>query len=71
MLLQEESLKEITRELSQIYRKQFGRYPDAGLIKDEAENIVKKYGPVTAIKEIFFQDAEISRAMDKQFDQEQ
>jgi hypothetical protein len=49
MLLQEESVKEISRELSQIYRKQY-----------EAENIVKKYGPVLAIKEIFYQDEEIS-----------
>jgi ribosomal protein S17E len=60
MLLQEESVKEISRELSQIYRKQFGRDPNVVLIRDEAENIVKKYGPVLAIKEIFYQDEEIS-----------
>jgi hypothetical protein len=71
MLLQEESVKEISRKLSQIYRKQFGRVPDAGLIQDEAENIVAKYGPIRSLKEIFFQDEEISRATDKPSDEEQ
>jgi hypothetical protein len=58
MLPQEEAIKKISLELSQIFRKRFGRDPDSELIRDEAENIVKKFGPVMALKEIFSQDEE-------------
>lgn len=53
---QEEAIKKISQELSQIYRQKFGRDPDSELIRDEAENIVDKFGPVMAIKEIFSRD---------------
>jgi hypothetical protein len=56
MLPREEAIKMISRELSQIFRKSLGRDPDPELIKAEAENIVEKFGPVIAFKEIFSQD---------------
>ena len=59
MVPPEEAINRISRELSQIYRQKLGRYPDPVLIRDEAENIVDKFGPVTAIKEIFSRDAAI------------
>jgi hypothetical protein len=58
MLPPEEAIKQISRELSQIYRQKLGRDPDSELIRDEAENIVEKFGPVMAIKEIFSRDEE-------------
>jgi hypothetical protein len=59
MLPQEDAIKEICLELSQIYRKRFGRDLDSELIRAEAENIVKRYGPIIAIKEIFSPEEEI------------
>jgi len=58
MVPQEEAIKKISLELAQIYRKNFGRDLDSELIRDEAENIVEKFGPVMALKEIFSQDEE-------------
>jgi hypothetical protein len=56
MLPPEEAIKQISRELSHIYRQTFGRSPDAELVRDEAEHIVEKFGPIMALKEIFSQD---------------
>ncbi len=56
MLPQEEAIEQISLELSQIYRKEFGRDADPELIREEAEHIVEKFGPVAALKEIFSQD---------------
>jgi hypothetical protein len=53
MLPSEEAINQISRELSQIYRQKLGRDPDPELIRDEAVNIVDKFGPVMAIREIF------------------
>ena len=58
MLPPEEAIKQISRELSHIYRQTFGRSPDAELVRDEAAHIVAKFGPVMAIKEIFSRDEE-------------
>ena len=71
MLPPEEAIKQISRELSQIYRQTFGRSPDAELVRDEAEHIVEKFGPIMAIKEIFSQDEEISGASRKPSNEEQ
>jgi hypothetical protein len=62
MVPQEEAIEKISLELSRIYRKTFGREPNSELIRDEAENIVSKFGPVRAIKEIFAQDEKIRGA---------
>lgn len=71
MLPQEEAIKKISLELSQIYRKTFGRDLNSEVIRDEAKNIVEKFGPVRAIKEIFSQDREISEAGNRPFNKEQ
>jgi hypothetical protein len=70
MLPQEEAIEKISLELSRIYRQTFGRDPNSELIRDEAENIVAKFGPVRAIKEIFSRDEEIRGAGNKPFNQE-
>jgi hypothetical protein len=57
MVTPEEAINRISRELSQIYRKKLGRDPDSELIRDEAEHIVEKFGPVMAMEEIFSRDA--------------
>ena len=62
MLPQEEAIKKISLELSQIYRKRFGRDLSSELIKDKEGNIVKKFGLIIAAIEIFSQDEKISRA---------
>lgn len=56
MVPPEEAINQISRELSQIYRQKLGRDPDPELIRDEAVNIVEKFGPVMAIQEIFSRD---------------
>jgi hypothetical protein len=71
MVSQEEAIEKISLELSLLYRKSFGRDPNAELIRDEAENIVAKFGPVRALKEIFFQDEDIGGAGKGAFNQEQ
>ena len=53
MLPQEEAIKKISLELSQIFRKKFGRDLNSELIKVKAENIVKKIGLIIAAIEIF------------------
>ncbi len=55
MLPQEKVIEKISLELSQIYRKKVGRDPDSKLIRDEAENICAKFGPITALKDLFCQ----------------
>ena len=62
MLPPEEAIKKISLELSQIFRKKFGRDLDSELIKDKAENIVKKIGLIIAAIEIFSQDEKFSGA---------
>jgi hypothetical protein len=59
---QAEAIRKISLELPQIYRRKFGKDPDAELIRDEAENIVAKFGPVMAIEEIFAQAGDVSGA---------
>ncbi len=71
MLPQEEAIKEICLELSQIYRKRLGKDLDSELIRAEAENIVARYGPIMAIKEIFSPDEEIRGAGKRTFKEEQ
>jgi hypothetical protein len=67
---QAEAIQKISLELSQIYRKKFGKDPDAELIRDEAENIVAKFGPVMAIKAIFAQTGNLSGASPRPWRQE-
>ncbi|MEJ2672166.1 MAG: hypothetical protein P8168_08195 [Deltaproteobacteria bacterium] len=71
MVSQEEAIEKISLELSLLYRKSFGRDPNSELIRDEAENIVAKFGPVRALKEIFFQAEDIRGAGKGAFNQEQ
>ncbi|MEW6386157.1 MAG: hypothetical protein AB1491_01385 [Thermodesulfobacteriota bacterium] len=71
MLTPEAAIKMISLELSQIYRQKFGREPDSDLIREEAEDIVERFGPVTAIKEIFSLDGESRGAAERPFDEEQ
>ena len=71
MLPQEEAVKKISLELSQIFRQRFGRDLDSELVREEAENIVEKFGPVMAIKEIFSQDVEISGARKRPLNEEE
>ena len=71
MLPQEEAIQKISLELSQIFRQRFGRDLDSELVREEAENIVEKFGPVMAIKEIFSQNEEISGASKKPSNEEQ
>jgi hypothetical protein len=59
---QEEAIQKISLELSRIYRQKFGRYPNSELIREEAENIVDRFGPVMAIEEIFSQAGDVSGA---------
>jgi hypothetical protein len=42
MLRPEKAINQISRELSRIYRKKFGRDLDPELIRDETNNIVNK-----------------------------
>ena len=71
MLPPEEAIKKISLELSQIFRKKFGRDLDSELIKDKAENIVKKIGLIIAAIEIFSQDEKFSSARKKPFNKEE
>ena len=71
MLPPEEAIKKISLELFQIFRKRFGRDLDSELVREEAENIAEKLGPVMAIKEIFSQDEEISGASKKPSNEKQ
>ena len=71
MLTPEAAIKKISLELSKIYRQKFGKEPDSDLIREEAEDIVERFGPITAIKEIFSQDGEISSAGKRPFSKEQ
>ena len=71
MLPQEEAIKKISLELSQIFRKKFGRDLDSELIKDKAENIVKKIGLIIAAIEIFSRDEKFSSARKRPFKEEE
>ena len=71
MLPPEEAIKKISLELSQIFRKKFGRDLDSELIKDKAENIVKKIGLIIAAIEIFSQDEKFSSAIKRPFNEEE
>ena len=71
MLPPEEAIKKISLELSQIFRQRFGRDLDSELVREEAENIVEKFGPVMAIKEIFSQDEEVSGARKRPLNEEE
>lgn len=62
MLPTEEAIKQISLELSQIFRKKFGSDLNSELVKDKAENIVKKIGLIIAVIEIFSQDEKFSSA---------
>ena len=61
MLPREEAIEKISLELSQIYRKKMGRDADSRLVRDEAENIVAKFGPLKALEELFCQDEKPAR----------
>ena len=74
MLPPEEAIKKISLELSQIFRKKFGRDLDSELIKDKAENIVKKIGLIIAAIEIFSQDEKFNsdrRSRKRPFNEEE
>ncbi len=52
----DEAITRLERELSHLFRTRFGREPGAELIRAEAEDIIKKFGPVRSLKEIFGDD---------------
>ena len=62
MLPQEEAIKKISLELSQIFRKKFGRDLNSELTRDKAKNIMDKFRLIIAAIEIFSQDEKFSSA---------
>ena len=62
MLPQEEAIKKISLELSQIFRKKFGRYFNSELTRDKAKNIMDKFRLIIAAIEIFSQDEKFNSA---------
>jgi len=71
MLPQEEAIRKISLELSQIYRKRFGRDLHSELIKNKAENIVDKFGLIIAIIKFFSQGEKFISARKRPFNKEQ
>jgi hypothetical protein len=71
MLPQEEAIKKISLELSQIFRKKFGRDLNSELTRDKAQNIMDKFRLIIAAIEIFSQDGKFSSARKKPFNEEE
>ena len=68
---QEEAIKKISLEISQIFRKKFGRDLNSELIRDKANNIMDKFRLIMAAIEIFSQDEKFSGARKRPFNKEQ
>lgn len=62
MLPQEEAIKKISLELSQIFCKKLGRDLNSELIRDKANNIMDKFRLIVAAIEIFSQDEKFNGA---------
>jgi hypothetical protein len=62
MLPREEAIRKISLELSQIYRKKFGRDPKSGLTRDKAKNIMDNFRLIIAAIKIFSHDEKFSSA---------
>ena len=71
MLPQEEAIKKISLELSQIFRKKFGRDFNSELTRDKAKNIMDKFRLIMAAIEIFSQDEKFSSARKKPYNKEE
>jgi hypothetical protein len=71
MLPPEEAIKKISLELSQIFRKNFGRDFNSGLTGDKAKNIMDKFRLIMAAIEIFSQDEKFSSARKRPLKKEQ
>jgi len=56
MLPPEEAIKKISLELSQIFRKKFGRDFNSELTRDTAKNIMDKFRLIMAAIEILSRD---------------
>jgi len=70
MLPQEEAIKKISLELSQIFRKKFGSDLNSELIRDKGEIFVEKIGLIIAAIEIFSQDEKFSGTRKRPFNKE-
>jgi hypothetical protein len=62
MLPQEEAIKKIRLELSQIFRQKFGKDLNSELIKDKPENIMDKFRLIMAAIEILSRDEKFNGA---------
>jgi len=49
----EEAVSQLTAELCKLFLDQFGKEPDPQVVREEAEYLVSRYGPIREIKEIF------------------
>ena len=56
MSLEEKAVVQLSAELARIYLENIGKEPDPALVREEAEAMVTRYGPITTIKEIFAGD---------------
>ena len=70
MLPQEEAIRKISLELSQIFRKKFGRDLNSELTRDKTKNIMDKFRLIIAAIEIFSQDEKFSSARKGPFNEE-
>lgn len=71
MLPQEEAIRKISLELSQIFRKKFRRDFNSELTRDKAKNIMDKFRLIMAAIEIFSQDEKFSSARKRSVKKEQ
>ena len=56
ILQEEQAVNQLSAELARIYLENIGKEADPELVREEAEDLVAQYGPITTIREIFAQD---------------
>jgi hypothetical protein len=49
---EEEAVSRLTAELGKLFLDRFGKEPDPQVVREEAENLVSRYGPIRALKDI-------------------
>ena len=56
MLQEEQAVIQLSAELAKIYLENIGKEADPELVREEAEDLVAQYGPITTVRDIFAQD---------------
>ena len=56
ILQEEQAVNQLSAELARIYLENIGKEADPELVREEAEELVAQYGPITTIREIFIED---------------